>query len=127
MILNHQYSERILKSNMLQDNFEMHTAPGACLLCCFQIWSWSIFSIENVSDYEWSRTINPGQNLQKALKEAIWIRRKGNNTLNIDKGAYKFNNIFDQLIHATPSIAASSSYKRIMLSVKSCKSEETAS
>ena len=34
--------------------FEMHTAPGACLLyasgaVCCQIWSWSIFHLENSS------------------------------------------------------------------------------
>ena len=50
------------------------------------------------------------------VKEAIWICRKGKNTLNKDEGAYKLSNIFDQLIHSTPSTAASSSYKRTMLS-----------
>ena len=29
------------------------------------------------------------------VKEAIWIRRKGKNTLNKDEGAYKLSNIFD--------------------------------
>ena len=61
------------------------------------------------------------------VKEVIWIRRKGKNILNKDEGAYKLSNIFDQLIHTTPSTAASSSYKRTMLSGQGCQSEKTAS
>jgi hypothetical protein len=37
------------------------------------------------------------------LKEAIWIRRKGKETLNKDEGAYQLNNIYDQLISRPPS------------------------
>ena len=48
------------------------------------------------------------------VKEAILIRRKG-------------NDIFDQLFHTTPSTAAFSSYKRTMLSGQGCQSEEAAS
>ena len=47
----------------------------------------------------------------RLVKEAIWISKKGKNTLNKDEGAYKLSNIFDQLIQTTPSTAASSSYK----------------
>ena len=61
------------------------------------------------------------------VKEAIWIRRKGKNTLNKDEGAYILSKIFDQLIHTTPSTAASSSYKRTMLIGQGCQSEEAAS
>ena len=61
------------------------------------------------------------------VKEAIWIRRKGKNTLNKDEGAYKLSNIFDQLFHTTPSTAAFSSYKKTMLSGQGCQSEEAAS
>ena len=61
------------------------------------------------------------------VKEAIWIRRKGKNTLNKDEGTYKLSNIFDQLFHTTPSTAAFSSYKRTMLSGQGCQSEEAAS
>ena len=57
------------------------------------------------------------------VTEAIWIRRKGKNNLNTDKGAYKLSNIFDQFNLTTPSSAASSSYKRTMLSGKGCQSE----
>ena len=32
------------------------------------------------------------------LKESIWIRSRGDNTLNKDDGGYKLNRIFDQLI-----------------------------
>ena len=32
------------------------------------------------------------------LKESIWIRSRGNNTMNKDEGGYKLNRIFDQLI-----------------------------
>ena len=32
------------------------------------------------------------------LKEAIWIRSRGNNTMNKDEGAYKLDRIFDQII-----------------------------
>ena len=49
------------------------------------------------------------------------------NTLNKDEGAYKLSNIFDQLIHTTPSTAASSSYKTMMLSGQGCQSEEAVS
>ena len=42
----------------------------------------------------------------RGVKEAIWIRGKGKNTLNKDEGAYKLSNIFDQLIHTMPSTAS---------------------
>ena len=32
------------------------------------------------------------------LKEAIWIRTRGKNTMNKDEGAYKLDKVFDQLI-----------------------------
>jgi hypothetical protein len=32
------------------------------------------------------------------LKEAIWIRSRGANTMNKDEGAYKLDKVFDQLI-----------------------------
>ena len=32
------------------------------------------------------------------LKEAIWIRSRGKNSMNKDEGAYKLNNIYDQII-----------------------------
>ena len=32
------------------------------------------------------------------LKESIWIRSRGDDTMNKDEGAYKLNRIFDQLI-----------------------------
>ncbi|XP_070537052.1 uncharacterized protein [Ptychodera flava] len=60
------------------------------------------------------------------IKEAIWIRRRGENILNKDEGAYKLHNIFDQLIHTTPSTAADSSCKRSRLYGLSCQSEEAA-
>ena len=41
------------------------------------------------------------------LKEAIWICRRGQQTLNKDEGAYKLHNIFDQLILTTPSAGTS--------------------
>ena len=53
--------------------------------------------------------------------------KQGKNTLNKDGGAYKLSNMFDQFIHTMPSTAASSSYKRTMLSGKGCQSEEAAS
>ena len=65
--------------------------------------------------------------LTRWIKEAFWIHRKGKNTLNKDEGAYKLSNIFDQLIHTTPSTAASSSYKRMMLSGQGYQFEEAAS
>ena len=61
------------------------------------------------------------------LKEAIWIRRKGKQTLNKDEGAYKLHNIYDQLILATPSTVASSTYKRTVSSGLGCQSDEAAS
>ena len=33
------------------------------------------------------------------LKEAIWIRSRGNKTMNKDEGAYKLDHIYDQLIN----------------------------
>ena len=33
------------------------------------------------------------------LKEAIWIRSRGKDTMNNDKGAYKLDRIYDQIIH----------------------------
>ena len=46
------------------------------------------------------------------LKEAIWIRRKGENTLNKDEGSYTLHNIYDQLVGTTPSTTASSSNRK---------------
>ena len=54
---------------------------------------------------------------KRSLNKFIWIQTRGN----------KLSNIFDQLIHTTPSTAASSSYKRAILSGKGCQSEEAAS
>jgi len=59
------------------------------------------------------------------LKEAIWIRRKGKDTLNKDEGAYSLNNIYDQLI--TPSTVVPVAYKTKQTDVMSCQSEEAAS
>ena len=36
------------------------------------------------------------------LKEAIWIRSRGNATINKDEGGYKLDNIYDQLIKRQP-------------------------
>ena len=60
------------------------------------------------------------------LKEAIWIRRRGQQTLNKDEGAYKLHNIFDQLILSTPSTGTSRKYKGAVLSGLSCQSDEAA-
>ena len=54
------------------------------------------------------------------LKEAIWIRRRGDNILNKDEGAYKLHNIFDQLITTPPMAFA----KRTVSSGMGCQSEE---
>ena len=45
------------------------------------------------------------------IKEAIWIHRRGQQTLNKDAGAYKLHNIFDQLILTTSSTGTSRKYK----------------
>ena len=45
------------------------------------------------------------------LKEAIWIHKRGQQTLNKDEGAYKLHNIFDQLILTTHSTGTSRKYK----------------
>ena len=54
-------------------------------------------------------------------------QKRKEHSLNKDEGAYKLSNIFDQLFHTTPSMAAFSSYKRMMLSGQGCQSEEAAS
>ena len=41
------------------------------------------------------------------LKEAIWIRRRGKQTLYKDKGVYKLHNIYDQLILTMLSVGTS--------------------
>ena len=49
------------------------------------------------------------------LREAIWIRRREENTLNKDNGAYKLQNICDQLVQTlptTPSMSTKKGYKR---------------
>ena len=33
------------------------------------------------------------------LKEAIWIRSRGKDTMNKDEGAYKLDRVYDQIIH----------------------------
>ena len=60
--------EEYSKSNMLQDTkfqstpLQEHIANLLLEHCAFQIWSWSIFDLENTScDYKWSRTISRGQ------------------------------------------------------------------
>ena len=60
------------------------------------------------------------------LKEAIWIRRRRQQTLNKDEGAYELHNIFDQLIFTTPSAGTSRKYKGAMLSGLGCQSNEAA-
>jgi hypothetical protein len=37
------------------------------------------------------------------LKEAIWIRTRGKNTMNKDEGAYKLDRVYDQLILKRPT------------------------
>ena len=63
------------------------------------------------------------------LREAIWIRRRGMNTLNKDDGAYKLQNIYDQLVQATPTTPSTTKrgYKRQMNIGQSCQSDEAAS
>ena len=51
------------------------------------------------------------------LKEAIWIKRRGNKTINRDEGAYKLNSIFDQLI-TTPSPTVTNVNKKTVASVR---------
>ena len=46
------------------------------------------------------------------LKEAIWIRRKGQSTLNKDEGAYQLNNIYDKVISIPPSTVSGIHYKK---------------
>ena len=49
------------------------------------------------------------------LKEAIWIRSRGNSSMNKDEGAYKLNNIYDSLImnrQPKDDVITSSSNKR---------------
>ena len=60
------------------------------------------------------------------LKEAIWIRKKGKQTLNKDEGAYKLHNIYDQLILTTPTKATSPTYKGAVMSGLGCQSDEAA-
>ena len=60
------------------------------------------------------------------LKEAIWIRRRRQQTLNKDEGVYKLYNIFDQLILTTPSAGISRKYKGAVLSELGCQSDEAA-
>ena len=61
------------------------------------------------------------------LKEAIWIRRQGQQTLNKDEGAYKLHNIFDQLILTMPLGGNFQEHEGAVLSVFDCKSDEAAS
>ena len=61
------------------------------------------------------------------LKESIWIRRRGQQTLNKYEGAYKLHNIFDQLILATPSTGNSLTHKGAVSSGLGCQSDEAAS
>ena len=59
------------------------------------------------------------------LKEAIWIRRRGDNVMNRDEGAYKLNTIFDQLI-TTPTTAVSKVNRTVTKSRrKGCQSDES--
>ena len=51
------------------------------------------------------------------LKEAIWIKRRGNKTINRDEGAYKLNSIFDQLI-TMPSPTVTNVNKKTVASVR---------
>ena len=60
------------------------------------------------------------------LKEAIWISKRGQQTLNKDEGAYKLHNIFDQLILTMPSAGTSRKYKGTVLSGLVCQSDEAA-
>ena len=52
------------------------------------------------------------------LKEAIWIRSRGNTTMNKDEGAYRLDRIYDQIInrqatHVTSSKAVTKSADNI--------------
>ena len=57
------------------------------------------------------------------LKEAIWIRRRGDKTLNKDEGAYGLHSIYDQLL-STPSTSTTNGYKKPVCRGQSCQSEE---
>ena len=59
-----------------------------------------------------------GHKTTRWLKEAIWIRRRGTNTMNKDEGAYKLNSIYDQLISSPPSTGLSCPYKNNRTSQK---------
>ena len=64
------------------------------------------------------------------IREAIWIRRRGNDILNKDEGAYKLQNIYDNIVQATPTTPSTSrkkGYKRQCSSGQSCQSDEAAS
>ena len=69
-----------------------------------------------VIDRESNKTI-------RFIKEAIWIRRRGNKTLNKDEGAYKLHSVYNQLL-STPSTTAAAGYKKPVRSGQSCQSDE---
>ena len=48
----------------------------------------------------WKLTLHP---VCTREAQAIWIRRRGENTLNKDDGAYELQNIYDQLVQTTPT------------------------
>ena len=66
------------------------------------------------------------QTKQSWLKEAIWICKKGKQTLNKDEGAYKLHNSYDQLILDTPKMATPPIYKVAVMSGLGCQSDEAA-
>ena len=64
------------------------------------------------------------------MKEAIFIRRRGQKTMNKDEGAYKLHSIYDQLILSTsptaPPTASSRVYKPVS-SGQSCQFDKATS
>ena len=66
-----------------------------------------------------------GHKTTRWLKEAIWIRRRGTNTMNKDEGAYKLNSIYDQLISSPPSTGLIRPYKNNRTSQKVASDEDS--
>ncbi len=63
----------------------------------------------HVTGWEEARVIDSESNkTTRWLKEAIWIRGRGNSTMNKDEGAYRLDRVYDQIINRQTTHVTSS-------------------
>ena len=70
----------------------------------------------HVIDWEGAKVIDKDSCKQtRWIREAMWIRKRGDNVINRDEGTYSLNHVYDQLLQRTQhsgdeSVAGSSHY-----------------